>query len=49
MNSEAKNMVSLMFFKTTWHVEASGHLDYFGQAVWVHFMVLLCVSFMFES
>ncbi len=23
--SEAKNMESVMFFKTTWHVEASGH------------------------
>ncbi len=37
MNSKAKNMVDV---KTTWHVEASGHLDYFGRAVWKHFMVL---------
>ncbi len=27
--SEVKNMVSVMFFITTCHVEASGHLDYF--------------------
>ncbi len=29
MNSEDKNTASVMLFKTTWHVEVSGHLDYF--------------------
>ncbi len=24
----------------TWHVEALGRLDYFGQTVWRHFMIL---------
>ncbi len=28
MNNEAMNKVSVMLFKTTKHVEASGHLDY---------------------
>ncbi len=31
MNGEASNMTLLTFFKTTWHAEASGHLDYFEQ------------------
>ncbi len=42
-------MASVTFFKTTWHVESSGHLDYFGQEVWRHFMILLCIFLMFES
>ncbi len=37
------------FSKTTWHIEASGHLDYFGRAVWRHCMVLLCIFFTSES
>ncbi len=37
----SKTMASVKFL-TTWHVEASGHLDYFGWAVWRNFMVLLC-------
>ncbi len=45
VNSEAKNMPSVMFFKTTWHVEALGHFDYFRWAVWRHFMVLLYVFY----
>ncbi len=28
-------------FKSTWHVDTSGHLDYFGRAVWRRFMNLL--------
>ncbi len=42
VNSGTENTASVTFFKTTWHVEASGHLLYFGRAVWIHFMVLLC-------
>ncbi len=30
VSSEAKNMASETFFKTTWHVEASGNFDYGG-------------------
>ncbi len=33
VNSEAKNKTSVTFFKTIWHVEASGHLNYFRQAL----------------
>ncbi len=39
VNSETKNMASVTFFKTAWHVEASGLLDYFRQVAWMHFMV----------
>ncbi len=42
-------MASLMFSKITWHVEASGHLDYIGHAVWRHFVVLLCIILPFET
>ncbi len=41
VSNEAKNMASVTFFKTTRHVEASGHLDYFRQSVWRHFTVFL--------
>ncbi len=34
MNSEAKNMVSVMFFKTTWHANASGYLYNCEWVVW---------------
>ncbi len=44
-NSEARNISSLTFFKTTWHVEAAGHLDYFAQAVWRHFMFLFHIFY----
>ncbi len=37
VNSEASNTTSVMFLKTTGHVEASGPLDYFGRAEWRHF------------
>ncbi len=36
-------MTSLMVFKTTQHVKASGQLDYFEKAAWNQFMVLLYV------
>ncbi len=29
VNSEAENMVSVRFFKTTRHLKTLGHLDYF--------------------
>ncbi len=48
LNSEAKNIASVTFFKTAWHVEASGHLDYFRPAVQMHFMVIM-IFFMFEN
>ncbi len=32
VNSEAKNMASVTFFKITWQVKA-GHLDNFGGSV----------------
>ncbi len=34
--------VSAIVSGTTFHVEASGRLDYFRRVVWRHFMVLLC-------
>ncbi len=37
VNSEAKDMASVTFFKITWHVKASGPLCYLRQAVWRHF------------
>ncbi len=43
VNSEAKNMTSVMFFKSTRQVKASGHLDYFRRAVWRHFIVFVVV------
>ncbi len=48
VNSEAKNMASVMFFKTMWLVKASGHFDYFRQAVPRQFMVLLCIFLCLE-
>ncbi len=42
-------MVSTMFFKTAWHVKASGHLEYFGQAVDFIIIVLLCFLFLLFS
>ncbi len=30
LNNKAKNMESVMFFKTTWHVRVLGQLDYFA-------------------
>ncbi len=45
VNSEAKNMSSATFLKTTWHDNIVGHLDYFRSVVWRHFMVLLCNFF----
>ncbi len=49
MNSGAKNMATVMFFKTAWHAGAPGHLDYFKEAVWGQLMVLLSIFLMFES
>ncbi len=43
VNREAKNMASVRFFKTTWHVETFGHLDFFGWAVRKNFLDLLCI------
>ncbi len=34
---------------TTWHVEASEHLDYFRLAVWRHFIDLLCNFYCLSS
>ncbi len=48
-NSEAKKMPSMTFFKTIWHVEFLGHLDYFRQAARRHFMVLLCIYLCLNS
>ncbi len=41
-SSEVKNMLSVTFVKTTWHVRTSGDLEYFRQALCRHFTVLLC-------
>ncbi len=43
VNSVAKNMTSMTFFKTTWHVEVSGYLGYLRWAVWRHFIIITIV------
>ncbi len=40
VNSEAEKHYVNDVFKITWHVKASGHLDYFGLAAWRRFMVM---------
>ncbi len=45
MNSEAKNMASVTFFKTISHVEDA----YFGRVVWGNLMVLLCIFLILNS
>ncbi len=40
---------SVMFFEKTWHVEASGNLDFFEGAVWRHFRVLVYIFVTFET
>ncbi len=43
-------MVSVRFSKTTWHAEASGHLDYFGRAawrmLWFYQVVFVCLFYL---
>ncbi len=36
-------MAKVTFFRTIWHVKASGELDYFRWAVWRYSVVLLCI------
>ncbi len=40
VNNEAKNMASVMFYKTDWHVKAYGN-NHYGRAVWSRFLFLL--------
>ncbi len=49
VNSDAKNIASVMFYKTTLDAEASGHLDYwsdeqYGGILW--FFALFCFVFL---
>ncbi len=37
----AKNMASVAFFKVTWHVKASGHLDHI---LWIYYVCVLCLK-----
>ncbi len=43
LHTVQSNLVT--FFKTTWHVEASGHLDFFRRAVWRHLIILSYLFF----